>query len=275
MKELETSHALPDFKPKRIKILCIGNCLVNKLCAVLKLPADVDAVFVSNLYNWGNYHADSFERLAEEADFVVSINAAESLLRHSVDDLRSRYGEKLVIVPMIWLEGLTSFEMFSLNGKNMFFGADNLIAEAQQTSFEDMSKRFYQGDLQTDQRARFENSIAELKESEETTIKISDFIASHYQEFPMAAAIAHPTPNVVRELLLRLVRHIDIETHYADVFDTFQMGRLALPLGNRAFTPFDVEALGLNYPFDIDWVLNTKNLMMLLGKQIKKMNANA
>ncbi|MDG1376052.1 MAG: hypothetical protein P8P56_03325 [Yoonia sp.] len=219
---------------------------------------------------WGNYDEASFRERAHEADFIVGINAAEDLLRHSVENMKADYGDKFVMIPMIWLNGLTSFEMFSINGQNTFFGEADLVEAAKATSFEDMTKRFFRGELQTDTQARLDESLRVLAASEQDTIKISDFIAENYQNFPVAFAVAHPAPPVIAELFVRLVAKLDLGAYYDHDLDAYQIGRLALPLGNRAFTPYDVETLGLKYPFDLDWVVNAKNLMMLLEKQMKR-----
>lgn len=270
VKELESAHALPAFKPRAVKILCIGNCLVNKMCALLKLSLEVDAMFTSNLYNWGNYDEDSFRARADEADFIIGINAAEDLLRNTVEDMKVRYGDKFIMIPMIWMNGLTSFEMFSINGQNTFFGETVLVEAAKATSFDEMTERFYRGELQTDTQVRLDESLRVLAASETDTIKISDFISENYQNFPVAYAVAHPAPPVIAELFVRLVQRLEMGRYYDHDLDIYQTGRLALPLGNRAFTPYDVETLGLKYPCDIDWVVNARNLMMLLEKQMKK-----
>lgn len=275
VKELESANALQEFKKRPVKILCVGNCLVNKLCALLKLSGHVDAIFTSNLLNWGNYHEDSFLARADEADFIVGINAAESLLRHNVDDMTARYGDKFVMIPMIWLDGLTSLEMFSINGKNTFFGEQPLVEAALETSFDDMTRRFYAGQLQTGQRSRLDQSLATLAASEEDTVQISDFITNNFQNSPAAYAIAHPAPSVITELFIRLVARLELTKHYDVNLEPYQIGRLALPLGNRAFTPYDVDILELAYPYDIDWLVNTKNLMMLLEKSMKRADADA
>lgn len=275
VKKLESTNALPPFKPRAVKILCIGNCLVNKVCALLKLSHDVDAMFTSNLYNWGNYDEDSFRARAEEADFIIGINAAEDLLRNSVADMKAQYGDKFLMIPMIWMDGLTSFEMFSINGRNTFFGANDLVEAAKATSFGEMTQRFYRGELRTDTQARLDESLRVLAASETDTVKISDFVAENYQNFPVAYAIAHPAPPVIAELFVRLVAQLDLGAYYDHNLDIYQTGRLALPLGNRAFTPYDVETLGLKYPHDIDWLINAKNLMMLLEKQMKRPDFDA
>ena len=140
---------------------------------------------------------------------------------------------------------------------------------------DDMTHRFYSGQLQTDQATRLQQSFDDLAVSEKNTIKISDFLIENYQKFPITYAMAHPTPRVIAEIFFRLVAQMGIADQFDRNLDQYSMGRLALPVGNRAFTPYDVETLGLKYAFDIDWLVNAKNLMIMLEKAMKRAAVDA
>lgn len=274
VRELKSDKPLRPFKADKLKILCIGNCVVNKLSMLLGRSAKIDALFISNLYNWGTYEKQSYLDRMDEADIVVSLYAKPELLRHSVEEQRALAGDKTTFVPMVWIDGACSFEAFSINGRTEFFGADPLFDEARRTSFDRVSKDFLHGRFSTRPAERIAASIESIRKAEPQTVPIADYIEETYRDAPVSICIGHPAPNVIRTLFERLAERLDLTDQVRAKFNATTMGNLALPLGRRAFTPYDKDELGLAFDHEPDWLLKSNSILQLMRKRFEKGDIN-
>lgn len=272
VRELRKNQPLRKFKPGSLKIACIGNCVVNKLSYFLRSKGNADSLFFSNLTNWGNYHHESFFERGHEADIIVALMARRGWLHNTEDDLIREFGQKIVFVPLVWIEGLASLQSFGAAGSTKFSGGGSIGRHIQRHGVEDAVRAVTRGMLRTNPTARFQKSLDYIRKIEQGSIKISDFIEDRHRDEPLMNSIGHPTGRLVLEIFSRLCGQLDIKFDKSFLSNPYALSQSSLSGGPRIFSPYDVEELGLKYDHDPDWMLQTKSLLTIMGNQIKTGN---
>lgn len=269
VRSLKSHLPLREFKPSSVKVACLGNCVVNKISSRLAREDDVDSVFCSNLDNWGNHHAESFFERAEEADLVVVLQTSSNANLLDTTEIGQRFKGKCFFVPLVWVEGLDTLQMFSVRGATKFFGGENVAASIREHGAGATAQAISRGKLTTDPAIRLAESLARLRELEQTSIKISDVIEGAYREQRVMNAVGHPAGLVVRELYVRLTQKMGVVVNNQNLDTPLAMSMMTLPDTPRVFSPYDVEELGMRYPHDPDWMLAVKSLTLIMAAQIK------
>lgn len=270
--EMRSRRPLRQFKPSRLRIASIGNCVVNKLNSFLIRQPGVDAIFCSNLANWGNYHRDTFLDRAQEADIVVALKSERGELIHSTDEIARQFGAKVIFVPVIWIEGLDTLQRFGERGTSRFSGGDPIAASIIEHGTDHTYRALTRGQLRTDPPGRLLRSLAELRSIEAGAIPIADYFASRVREIPLMNSIGHPTGELVLELFARLCEAIQIPIDREKLKSPLLVSQASLPKTPRIFSPFDTEELGLLYEADPDWMLQTKSILPILANTIRNGN---
>ncbi len=274
-KPLKNNFPLRPFKDRPIKIACIGNCVVNKLSLILKTSPKVDAVFGSNLTNWGNYHRESLLKRAEEADMIIGLSTESNAVRHTPAELREQFPDKCVFVPLVWLDGLCSLQGFGVRGDTVIFGGDRIIEAARRGSFQQASRDFIEGDLETGMTERFEATIARMRRDEQGAITVTDFILEHYRTEMLAPGVGHPSGTIVKNIFDKVAKELGISNLYKADFTANMMGKLILPFAPRVLSPYDKERMGYEFDHDYDWLLTARSMLQLLGSRFRKEMKNA
>jgi hypothetical protein len=146
-------------------------------------------------------------------------------------------------------------EKLSSKGEPQIDGAGILTTEMDKA---DQSNRtaiaFMRGQVDGQNKARFAESLAELKrrELQGADIKIADYIAQTYQEKMPCYAINHPTPHVLTQMYNQVAKLAGFVPAPSEM-NAYDMGRATLPAGNGGLTPYCVEALDLAYPHESHW----------------------
>lgn len=269
VRDLKTSKAARQFKQDKLKILLIGNCVVNKMATLFSYSRHIDTLFFSNLFAWGNYHEESFFERADQADLIVSLDS-HGKLRHDRDFMSREYGDKCFFVPRVRVDGMDALQIFSSSGNAIFFGGANIVEKIKSVGFDQARESFIKGQLSTEPLKRFKESISALERLETRTIRISDYILEYYKRFPIMNAVGHPSSPVVSTLFKRLVAATDTQARVDILNNKNVLGRLELPETPRVLSPYVVEEMNFYYAFDPKWLLVTDNLLPILNSKIKR-----
>jgi len=270
--ELGTQRPLRPFKPARLRVASIGNCVLNKLNAILIRQPGVDALFTSNLKTWSNHHRETFFERAEEADIVLAMKSRRGQLYFSTEELISMFGAKIVFVPIIRIEGLDTLQRYGDLGAVRFSGGDPIAASIKEHGVDHTYEALVRGRLRTDPQGRLARSLAELRTVEEGAVAISDFVEERILDIPLINSISHPAGEVVLELFARLCHKIDIPIDRERLNSPLMISQASLPMSPRVLSPFDVEDLGLKYEADPDWMLQAKSLLANLQSMLRNGN---
>lgn len=191
----------------------------------------------------------------ERADIVVMQATAGPAAGPSVEEVRQATQGEVIVLPEIVLDGIASLERDGPGETGAILGADEFLRATRGLDRAEGLRRFLAGEIDMRQTARLAASIARLRRLEQAVcdLRVTDAIEEMLRERPVVYGCAAPTQDLLFRLFERLCDYLGVEPDAGMPWDPAFHGSLALPRGARAFTPWDVRALGLGYPPDTHW----------------------
>jgi hypothetical protein len=247
-----------------VDVFFLGNCQVNALKGLCReMQPKMRVGFGTITPYWGKFDASAVEAAIAQADVVVSQAIANPGARFNIAEMRERAGEKLILVPYVYVDGLAGLEIIGSKGRTVVKGAQELLLGQEGRRALHVFQDLITGKIDMRNRARVEASIARMaeKEAEAGAIRISDYLAQTWADAPFLYGINHPTQRVVFEMFRRLCDVTGWRYDAGVEADPVAWGRRALPASVRAFTSADAAALGVRYAPDSHWYASAHKLV--------------
>lgn len=189
------------------------------------------------------------------ADLVVAELSPLTEPAIRIGRLKAMTRAEIVALPQVRLDGIASLEQENGPEGTEIRGMTALVDGAAGCDEDGMLRRFLAGEIDMRQAARLERSLRRLRALEvgHCDVAVSDMIEESLHEEPVVFGLGAPTPIVLLALFRRLCARLGLAVDHAALSDGRLLTSLALPYGQRAFTPHDVTALGLGYGPDSQW----------------------
>ena len=252
-----------------ISILFLGNCQINAMRGIFRgMFPKLPCTFRTITPYWGTFDEPEIRARLAEADIVISQAIENPAATFNVADVRASTKGHIVFMPYIYVDGISGLEIVASKGRSVVKGADLLIAQGRGQDAFRIMKDYVAGHIDLDNAGRLRASLDRLaaKEAAQCDIAISDYIAGTWADRPAQWGINHPTQHILFEMFRRLCLHLDLPFDPGFCADPIEMGRRALPMSTRSFSPIDVAALGLSYDCDPHWFGQTGKLIGLALK---------
>lgn len=191
----------------------------------------------------------------EAADIVILQVGTDPAPGLAPETVRGATAAEVIALPGIFLDGIASLEREGASEAAPLLGEAELLAGARGLDRPGALRRFLAGEIDMGQEARLARSLARMRavEAAACDIRISDMIEDSLRASPVVYGASAPTQTVLFRLFERLCDYLGIEPDAGMAWDPAFCGSLALPRSLRAFTPWDVRALGLAYEADSHW----------------------
>ena len=261
-----------------MKVLFLGNCQVNALRGLFReMYPQQAADFQTITPFWGKYDEAQTRALLADANLVISQAIANPDTPFNTRDVLASTKGEVVFVPYIYVDGLASLEIVASKGKTVIKGADVLLDGQAGRKPIHIFQDYCDGQIDMQCSARVNASLVKMaeKEAADCDLVISDYLRETWRKQPTLYGINHPTQDVVFEMFRRLCDHVGWVYDPALRDDPIAWGRRALPLGQRSLTPYDVAAMGLQYPADSHWYGQAYKLINLAIKAAERDTAFA
>lgn len=252
-----------------MSLFFLGNCQSNALRGLVNDTTTIKSSFSSITEYWGVYDETSIDQALDTADTVVAQAIPNGDHRYSAQRLRQRFGDNLILIPYVYVDGIASLEMISSKGKATLRGLDELKAHPDWPHQPKVHRAYASGQIDMQQSARVERSLQRMKEAEDQfcDIKIHDFIADNWKERPVVYAINHPTQIVLAEMFRQVCDKLSIKPDREKLDNPLTWAKRALPRAQRSVSIDDVSRLGLKYEPDSHWFSEAGKL---IGWAVKK-----
>lgn len=252
-----------------MSLFFLGNCQANALRGLVNDTTKTRSAFASITEYWGVYDESAIDHALDAADTVVAQAIGNSDHRYSAAKLRQRFGDRLLLVPYIYLDGIASLKLISSKGRATLRGLDELKAHPAWPNQPKLHRAYANGQIDMNLAARLERSFRTISEVEAQfcDIKIHDFLLENYREYPVLYAINHPTQIVLAEMLKQLCDKLDLSPSPGSLDDPLIWAKRALPRAQRSVSINDANELGLKYEPDSHWFSEAGKL---IGWAIKK-----
>jgi len=236
----------------------LGSCQTNELLFLAN-----NAIVERNKNSWSSavegysvYNPVETEKALSSADIVVALAINNKNSPFYSGRLRDALGDRLILLPRIYLDGFASLEKSTSNRVPSVRGAEYLIQHSDWPDATKIKHAVMAGEIDMKQKERFDRSISNMKKREHDCcdITISDFIVDNYKEIPMTYAIIHPTQHVMFEVFRRVAKRLNFTINESIMSDQLTWHKRAMPHGMRTVTMHDVAALHLRYGPDTNWV---------------------
>lgn len=257
-----------------MRLYFLGNCQTNALQAITKDVTNIRPEFGSITEYWGPYNLEKTEEALQSAEAVIAMAVLNQDHPFSADKLRTRLGDRLILIPYIYVDGLASLEKISSKGTSIICGADELKRSELWPHKTKLLNAFIRGEIDMRVTERFSESLTRIADTEVKwcDVVISDYINETYRDKPLLYAINHPTQHVLFELWSRVAVALNIVPDQARFNDPITWAKRALGAADRSLTPYDVSAHGLNFRENDHWFGQAARLIHLAVE--KSQNAN-
>ena len=203
------------------RVAFIGNCQAQSLESLSgHLGVAIEVVPVPPVFDVPAFDRPEVIARVRSCDFVFNQRVAENypleFVRPSV--LRSEFGSRSVSWPNVYFDGyFPQIEyLYKPSGKIVGPLSDYHFsfvrkAWAERTDVETLHSRFVQGDPAFGFGEAAERSLRELRIREVgLDLKMSDVVAAHWRHRKCLYTMNHPTNDVLRELLKRLLARAEV-----------------------------------------------------------------
>ncbi len=265
--------ASPAIAQGKAVVTFLGNCQVNKLSLMTKLDnPNYKVRFHTITEFWGTFQPELAEKEVREADIVVCQLVLSPGYVFFHEKVRAMSRDRVVFTPYVYIDGFGALEVVSSKGVNRVQGMEHLVGPMAERPRGQVVQRFLQNEYDMKVGERFRRSVDEMRyrENQGADVKIADYIADTHRERPVAYAINHPLPHVLDHMYAQLTALLGAKRVPYEERGHFDSGRLHLPLANRAFTPWVVEELGLEYPHDTHWYSSSVKLAVMVFNRIRQ-----
>jgi len=256
-----------------MRVQFIGNAQFAKLQAMFRRSVP-ECVSAHSLIANGQAGPDSDQiRRAAQAEIVVIQATASPRSAALIRSMRENLASEIVALPLIAIDGIASLEQETFGDRTVIWGADALLEAARKRDRATLLRDFLAGEIDMRQESRLEASLGWLRsvEAEQCDVTISDVIADLLHERPLVYGMRAPTQFLLYRLFERLCNYVGVDPDPTMPWDPVFDASLALPPGQRAFTPWDVRALGLGFEPDSHWYLQAVKLVNRVCRMIEEM----
>lgn len=248
-----------------MRVHFIGGAQMAKYQAMLRrsLPSSVSR-FSEHSPRLADFEAAGLAAPLERADIVVielSALGDPALRRKTLAGLTEA---EIIAMPELRLDGIASLELeTSSDGGTVIHGLDALLSDGEVEDRAALVQRFVRGEIDMQQTARLAASLATLRGLEDTQcdVRVSGVVAENLREMPVMYGVASPTQSVLFRAFERLCDYLGIDPDPTMSWDRVFAASLALPMGLRSFTPWDVKAHALPYEPDSHWYPQAQKLV--------------
>lgn len=248
-----------------MRVHFIGGAQMAKYQAMLRrsLPTSVSR-FSEHSPRLADFEAAGLSGALERADIVVielSALGDPALRRKTLAGLTEA---EIIAMPELRLDGIASLELeTSPEDGTVIHGLDALLGEGAEQDRAELMQRFVRGEIDMQQGARLSASLDALRALEDAhcDVRVSGVIAENLREIPVVYGIASPTQSVLFRAFERLCDYLGIDPDPTMSWDRVFAASLALPMGLRSFTPWDVKAHALPYEPDTHWYPQAQKLV--------------
>ncbi len=249
----------------RRHVVIFGSCQGAALARLLRLslPRWRYRLF----HFWNNPGGIAGVRPAEEilemlatADYAIYQPLSPERGELSADAIADAIADapEVVTFPRILNDGFASLSRASEEAEEAILGQRYVFRLLEDGhSRRSVLERFRDGEIEFEQRSRFDLSLERLSQQEQSRgvmAPISDFIAAEHRRRRLFLTHNHPTTWLLAELCARIRElsglPIDVESLRASGKENLA----GLPERDVALTPYDVAALGYEFGPNRDWL---------------------
>jgi len=247
------------------RILFFGNCQAQVLSSWFGFDnGDWDVQFESVTSRFLQPTMTTEEVFAALSGFDVLVTNPIMNERNGFYHLHLKEAMKgeTVFVPYVYVDGVFSLEISYETWGEKIFGAECLSGQCVDRDFAKVCEMFRSGEIGFNNRGRFERTLTEMAARElHCNVHVADIIRGIVRDRLPVSTHNHPSGFILGEMLRQICRivggsHVHIESR-----NSSQLSYAGLPPSPRAFTPFDVAALGLKYPHDDDWFEKGRHIL--------------
>ena len=257
------------------EILFLGNCQISRFQQFYSRfqdkPTKRFSEFNSITPHFGEFDEEKSMRTLETADIAVVQLILSDYVFNRENILSLRNGKDTIFVPYVYLPGFRRLEKVSSKGKPWIDGADVLLNAAKDIPPQKVLLNFQRGLIDGQNQKRFAESLDNLRtrESNGSSVFISDYIRNTYKSRLPCFSINHPTPHVLIELYNQVAKIAGFDKVIDQNMSEYDMGRATLPAGTGALSPYCVEALGLQYSHDSHWFSKESSIANIVLKRLQ------
>lgn len=261
-----------------MRVCFVGDAQTAKIMALFRrCHPDIDTIFLDHAAESTDFSRPRAARGLAGAGLVVVEVSSQIEPAMRLGRLRVATGAEIVAMPQIRLDGIASLEQETGPDGTEIRGVLELARGAAGCGGDMMLRRFLAGEIDMQQAARLDRSLRRLRALEiaHCDVAISDLLEERLHEEPVVFGLGAPTPPVILALFERLSARLGLAVDHAALSDGRLLSSLALPYGQRAFTPHDVAALGLAYRPDTHWRLQAVRLATRAMRLAERAEARA
>ncbi len=250
-----------------MSIVFLGRGQMNALRGISRdMFPKMPVKFRSISPEWGSFDEAGTRKDLAGADLVVAQAVEGSTTFFNSQDLMQATSGDVIFVPYIFVDGIASLESYGLRGGSKILGSEQVLDGQEGRSHADIFDDLCRGHIDMQNRTRIDASLTEMSKMEEAVcdLQITDYIAETYRDKPSFFGVDQPAPHILFEVFRKLCAEMALEFDKSFGRDPVMIGRHALPLVQRAFTPVDVEALKIQYGCDPHWYRQASKLLTLV-----------
>lgn len=216
------------------------------------------------------------ERLAA-ADYAIYQPLGESFGELGAESLARAVTSvpEVATFPRIINDGAQSLSRANRRAPERVFGQRYVIELLEEgASVAEVQRRFAAGEIDFDQRRRFDRALVRLSQQERSrncTVRPAAFIAAEHRRRRLFLNHNHPTTALVAELAAQIRAGtglpLDVESIRARARE--ELNAAELPVDRVALTPQDVAVLGYQFEPDSDWRQSGEALIEEIAQRLR------
>ena len=253
-----------------MRILFFGNCQAKQFHRFFDVFFNIDNL--STLYLSNNPRTG----MMKSVDIIVdNIQNSDIIIYQPLSEKHNLYSEESIMslkksnclsvsFPYIFNSGAFSLSHAPKAIKNPYgviYGEEIIIELNKIYSKVEIINLFKQGEIDFNQRNRFDYCMKIVKKREQKTqIKVADYILDNYQDRKLFITHNHPKNCVFMEMTYQLANIINCNVRKnIDIINISELMNT-----NCITTPYDKQELGYKFDYDNDWLRRGKELIDLI-----------
>lgn len=255
------------------KIVNFGNCQFGHLHYLLtRLLPNTEYVlsYFSNNFKTGNQKSNSeIIKAIAGADILIYQPSVKNKGELSQTDILNTIKSSCLPVAFeyVFNHGVYSLchaPLAQTHNYGKIYGEESILSLMKHKSQKDILKDYKEGAIEFNLMCRFEACIKQMQDREtinDTEIKLSDFIKSHYRDEKLFHTHNHPTNTLLFEIIRQLVTITALPINLTTLKD---LKMEELKETNCPISPYDVAFHGYMFRPHSDWFERGVTLIRLI-----------
>ncbi len=260
-----------------MNILFYGNCQTQvAMNALIARNPRISCEYAGNSRRVTKYDPDRTNGLMDWCDHIITqpIMNLENADHHEV--LRARFAGRITFMPYLWVDGLYSLcgapgakLAQAKSGRAGIIGEGIIAEEIDRVGLAQTMANFRAGEIDFQHQQRLDDSLDELARREQSAdVRVAPMIREQYRDQVLMLTHNHPHPVLVNEIARQIADRLDLTFTPITPDEYLRYTTITLPEFGKVLSPYTVDDLGLNRPYDLQWLKTGRELITDIARAV-------